>query len=282
MVINFLNYMQHEKRRSQHTIIAYRNAIDTFHNYCFEFGYDPLKATPRIVRYWAVSLNEKGFKPATINSKIFALRSFYKYMVRHKLVAKNPVKVVAIKNNRKIPEYLSEAVIGEVLDSINPDKDKKLLRDKVVLELGYITGCRVDELVNIKFKDITGNAIKVKGKGSKERYVYFSDAVKKLIHKLAMINKEHEYLILSNKDRKAYPMLITRICKKYFPASKVGINVSPHTLRHTFASHLIQNGAPIHAIKDLLGHGGIGATQIYTHVSLSHVKTAHEKAHPKA
>lgn len=290
---SFCNYLALEKRYSVHTINSYRTDIGQLLKYV-EKEYEItdlalIKAT--IVRTWIVSLIEQGQVAKTINRKLSALRSFYNFCKRKKIVNKNPLaKIVAPKIPKRLPEYIRKESIEKLFDTIGEDFDYPTFRDRLIIELLYSTGIRRAELINVTASDVMPSdcLLKVLGKGSKERLIPLSS---KLVQKLLTLMDLKEdyfessavaYLFLTDQGKMMYPKFVYNIVTKLVGSVSSSKKRSPHILRHSFATHLTNNGADINAIKELLGHANLAATQVYTHNSIAKLKEVYNKSHPKA
>jgi integrase/recombinase XerC len=293
MVNSFLKYLQYEKRFSQHTITAYSIDLDQFAKF-LKFHYNDTKiidADHKMIRDWMVSLVEENNTPRSINRKIASLRSYYKFLLKRERINHDPTfKIRVLKSSKNIPQFVKEADIIRILDEHDYGDGFEGIRDKLLLELLYGTGIRLSELINLQEKDINhyDKTIKVLGKRNKERIIPLSSELSTLIkdyiiHKRKNFNvDEIDYLIVTNKGSKCYPMMVYRTVKKYLDIFTALDKRSPHVLRHTFATHLLNKGAELNAVKDLLGHTSLAATQVYTHNSLEKLKKVFDQAHPKA
>lgn len=290
---SFCDYLLHEKRYSKHTITAYKTDITQFANYCASvYEISELKVIKHtIVRSWIVTRIEQEDSAKSINRKISSLRSFFNFLKRKKIVERNPmVKIVAPKIPKRLPEYIREENIEKLLDNLNEDENYLVFRDRLIVELLYSTGIRRAELIPIEQKDILGSdgIIKVLGKGNKERMIPIDAALVSKLKKLIKLRDEHfpknvlPNLFLTDKGRLVYPKFIYNIVTGLISTVSTAKKKSPHVLRHSFATHLTNNGADINAIKELLGHSNLAATQIYTHNSIKKLKEVYSKSHPKA
>ncbi|MES2734095.1 MAG: tyrosine-type recombinase/integrase [Bacteroidota bacterium] len=294
MVNLFLQYLQYERRCSPHTLSAYQRDLEQFTHY-LSTAYE-LSATEEasfsMIRSWIVSLVEQKMEATSINRKIATLRSFYKFLLKKKSISQDPMqKVVALKTSRSLPAFVDEQPMALLLDHIEFPSDFSGLRDKFILELLYGTGIRLSELINLKEGDINSHdqVVKVTGKGNKQRIVPIHNSLLPLLETYSLGKRSQfegksvvDYLIVTDKGEQSYPMMIQRIVKKYLDMITTIEKRSPHILRHSFATHLLNKGADLNAIKDLLGHASLGATQVYTHNSLDRLKQVFEQAHPKA
>jgi integrase/recombinase XerC len=293
MLTNFLKYLQLEKNYSVQTIRSYGDDLRQFFSYC---GIDPetkdfSAINHRIIRAWLSHLLSQKTSPRSVNRKLSSIRSYYKYLLKKGFVLSTPLsKVVAPKTSKKLPVFISENEANNLLDRIQFSDDFVGLRDLLVLELFYFTGVRVSELTNLKTNnvDLNGSTIKVLGKGNKERIIPIHSELLILLIKY-LNNKEilfpsnlDPHLIVTSNGERAYPQLIYRLVKKYLSMVTSLDKKSPHVLRHTFATHLLNKGADINAIKELLGHSNLSATQVYTHTSIDKLKSAYNQAHPRA
>ncbi|MDX1903046.1 MAG: tyrosine-type recombinase/integrase [Thermonemataceae bacterium] len=292
MIEKFLLYISYQKRQSLHTTSSYRNDLEQFvaylkHQYAIE---DPLQADYHLIRSWIISLSEESLKASSINRKIATLKSFYKFLVKQGHLEINPtLRIKSLKTPKKTPIFIEEKELILLFEHLKFEDDFIGLRDKIVLELLYGTGMREAELLGIKEQDINfiRQEIKVLGKGNKERVIPISAALSHILQKY-IYEKQKQFqdistqLILTDEGKPAYPMLIYRIVKKYISLVSNAEKKSPHTLRHSFATHLLNRGADLNAIKEIMGHSSLSATQIYTHNSLQKLKDAFEQAHPKA
>jgi len=291
---SFLEHIRYEKRLSHHTLTAYGNDLEQLGTFLKdEFGTeDPSAATHLHLRGWIVSLVEKGLDKTSVNRKIATLRAYFGYLTRRKLIALDPtLKIQALKTSKKLPVYVEEKPMETLLDEVAFPDDFAGLRDRLVLELLYGTGIRLAELVGLQTSDVNlyERTITVLGKRNKHRLVPLTANLFELVQHYLKA-KETELgagadpvcLIVSDQGNKAYPVLIQRIVKKYLTVVTTLEKKSPHVLRHTFATHLLNRGADLNAIKDLLGHSSLAATQIYTHNSIETLKKAYDQAHPKA
>jgi integrase/recombinase XerC len=294
MVNLFLQYLQYEKRCSPHTLSAYQRDLEQFVQYlttAYEVS-QPETATFAMIRSWIVSLVEQKLEATSINRKIATLRTFFKFLLKRKTISQDPMqKVVALKTSRTIPAFVDEQPMGLLLDQFEFAEGFHGLRDKLILELLYGTGIRLSELINLKESDlaVSEKVVKVTGKGNKQRIVPVHRTLLPLLESYTASKKAHfegkflaDYLIVTDKGDQSYPMMIQRIVKKHLDMITTIEKRSPHVLRHTFATHLLNKGADLNAIKDLLGHASLGATQVYTHNSLDRLKQIFEQAHPKA
>lgn len=293
MIGSFLKYLEYEKRYSQHTINSYRIDLDQFNKF-IAFHYKDIPAEQadyKIIRDWMVSLVEENNAPRSINRKIASLRSYYRFLLKRDAIEKDPTqKIRILKSAKNIPQFISESEIIHLLSDHDFGKEFGGYRDKLLLELLYGTGIRLSELVNLQEKDIdlTEGTLKVLGKRNKERIIpinnQLNNSIKSYIDKKKNHLEENEniYLIVTNKGEKCYPMMVYRIVRKYLKVLTSIDKRSPHVLRHTFATHLLNKGAELNAVKDLLGHTSLAATQIYTHNSLEKLKKVFNQAHPKA
>lgn len=290
MVEAFLNFLQYEKRSSTHTVTSYKTDLDQLCKYLL-FQYEcesPGAATAAMLRSWVVSLMEEGLNPTSINRKIASLRSFYGFLRRKKLIGADPTKILsALKMRKKLPAYVEEKAMEILFDQTEFSDDFMGLRDRCILELLYGTGMRLSELIGLEIKDLdlSGRTVRVYGKRSKERLVPISHTLVKLLMKYLLQRTPEEdtgCLILTDAGKAVYPVFIQRTVKKYLSAVTTLSQKSPHVLRHTYATHLLNRGADLNAIKELLGHANLAATQIYTHNSIEKLKKTHEQAHPKA
>ncbi|MBO0938500.1 tyrosine-type recombinase/integrase [Fibrella sp. HMF5335] len=290
---DFLQHIRYEKRLSHHTLVAYENDLLQFAEFLEEQpgSIASEQADHVLVRSWIVHLVELGLDKSTVNRKIATLRAFFGFLLRRKAIAVDPMqKVVALKMSKKLPTFVEEKPMATLLDDIDFPDDFIGLRDKLVLELLYGTGIRLNELTGLKTTDVNlyNRTIMVLGKRNKHRIVPLTPPLVALIgqyqhQKTSYFDgkADDSVLIVSDKGVAAYPVLIQRIVKKYLTLVTTLEKKSPHVLRHSFATHLLNRGADLNAIKDLLGHSSLAATQIYTHTSLAKLKDAHTQAHPK-
>jgi integrase/recombinase XerC len=293
MVSYFLQHIKFEKRLSLHTVTAYESDIKQFSAFLL-FQYElkePQKADFQMIRSWIVSMVEEKMENRSINRKIATLRTFYNFLLRHKVITTDPMlKIKALKTDKTLPKYVEEKPMENLLDDVEFSEDFSGLRDKLVLELLYGTGMRLSELIGLKTTDLNlyNNTLTVLGKRNKHRIIPINktlvEAIKKyMVFRTDLINDStNSFLILTDSGLEAYPMFIQRLVKKYLSLVTSLEQRSPHVLRHSFATHLLNRGADLNAIKDLLGHSSLAATQVYTHNSIEKLKKVFEQAHPKA
>lgn len=288
----FLTYIRTEKRLSAHTLTSYTTDLEQFCSYLREVYSleNPLEASFPIIRSWIVTLVEQELTPKSISRKIACLRSFYKFHLKEGNIAKDPtLKIKAPKLEKKLPVFVEEAHLEDLLERFAFSEDFAGLRDKLVLEFLYGTGIRLSELINLKETDIQkqDRTVKVLGKGNKQRIIPLNENLFKLINiykerkELEML-VDAEYLIVTDRGGQSYPVFIYRLVKKYLAQVTTIEKKSPHVLRHSFATHLLNKGADLNAIKDLLGHSSLAATQVYTHNTLDKLKAIFDQAHPKS
>ncbi|WP_375579846.1 site-specific tyrosine recombinase/integron integrase [Marivirga tractuosa] len=293
MLNTFLKYLEFEKRYSKHTLISYQNDLNQFTLFLesqYQFQ-DLLRAEHRHIRAWIVALMQEKMNPKSINRKIISLRAFYKFAISREAVTQNPTqKIKALKTSKELPQFVQEKEIDNLLSIIEFTDDFEGSRDALIMELLYGTGIRLSELIGLKYSDfnIQSKTIRVLGKGNKERIIPFHTKILSrlntyITHKNKLFSdNESSPLIVSNNGNEAYPMMVNRITKKYLNQVTTISKISPHVLRHTFATHLLNKGADLNAVKDLLGHSSLAATQVYTHNSLDKLKKVFDQAHPKA
>ncbi|MGG9960774.1 tyrosine-type recombinase/integrase [Ferruginibacter sp. SUN106] len=289
----FIDYLKFQKRYSQHTIISYQTDLVAFFDFTeLTFGSISLaEIKPAFVRTWLASLKEQGMEAKTINRKISSLKSFFKYQLKEELVQESPMStIISPKTKKRLPQFVEKADINTLFSYVEFPDDWQGKTDRILLQLFYNTGIRQAELVSLKESqvDLFKSSIKVLGKGNKERIIPVSAELLGLL-KNYMLEKrqvfEHydaEILLINEKGNKLYPKYVYNSVKKYLSMITTISKKSPHVLRHTFATHLMNNGADLNAVKELLGHSSLAATQIYTHNSIEKLKDIHKKAHPKA
>ncbi|NNK72030.1 MAG: tyrosine-type recombinase/integrase [Flavobacteriaceae bacterium] len=288
----FLEYLQHERKFSVHTITAYRNDLDSFQEFLrTEFHLDsPEQADYNLIRPWIVSLVEQGLSNRSINRKISALNSYYKFLIRIGDLTINPLaRHKALKTKKTIQVPFSENEIRIVLDGDIFDDSFEGKRDKAIIELFYSTGIRRAELIGLKLNDLDydGRVLKVLGKRNKERLLPLMPSIVRTLEAyvesrfdLEFIH-DHEFLFITKKGYKVYETLVYRIINDYFSKASHKVKKSPHILRHSFATHLLNQGADLNAVKELLGHTSLAATQVYTHSSIAELKKVHAQSHPR-
>ena len=289
---SFLKYLQFEKRVSLHTIKSYKNDLNQFFEFYKNYAKidNPKKVDKRAIRSWVIELSLKNLSNRTINRKIASLKSFFKFLIQRKILIINPTSNIhALKTNQPLPHFIKEKDIKYLFDNITFKNDFNGNRDLLILELLYGTGIRISELINLKTKDLDNHKkeIKVLGKRGKERIIplnnsAFAQTIKYEKFKEKLNYKNKEYLLCTEKGEKIYPMLISRVVKKNLTLLINSEKYNPHLLRHTFATHILNKGADLNSIKELLGHESLAATQVYTHNSIEKLKEVFRKAHPKA
>lgn len=289
---SFINYLKYEKRYSQLTAVAYKKDLDQFEEFFVktigDFNVEGIN--DKIVRKWVIELMDKGISARTVNKKISALKSFNKYLLRMEVVKENNlVNVIVPKVRTKLPFFVEEKNLNHLLDDGFFGKDFEALRDKLIVSLLYGTGIRLAELMHLKDTDIyqAEFLIKVLGKRNKERIIPYPRSLNLLIEeykaeRTQLFGYPVECLLLTSKGKPAYEKLIYRVvCKNLALVTTIG-KKSPHVLRHTFATHLLNRGADLNAVKEMLGHSNLSATQIYTHTSLDKIKKVYRQAHPRS
>ena len=290
MIEPFLEYLAFEKRSSEHTVISYRTDLDQFRKYLlFQYELDkPETASSVMLRSWIVSLMEEKLNPTSINRKMASLRSYYSFLRRRKFITKDPSGILtSMKMRRKLPAFVDEKAMESLFDSEGFTDDFTGCRDRVVMELLYGTGIRLSELINLELRNLELEAriIRVTGKRGKERLIPISSLLVDFLKQYLIYRSPEEptqALILTDSGKPVYPVFIQRTVKKYLSEVTTLQQKRPHVLRHTYATHLLNRGADLNAIKELLGHANLAATQIYTHNSIEKLKKTHQQAHPKA
>jgi integrase/recombinase XerC len=292
-IVSFISYLSLEKNYSPHTIKAYQKDIYEFENFCRqEYDYDDIgQVSYTLIRSWIVTLVEAGVSNRSVNRKIASLKAYYKFLLGVGILSVNPLaKHKALKTSKKIEIPFSELEMQDVLSQIPFQDNFEGKRDKLIIELLYTTGIRRAELIGLKVKDVDYGTmtIKVLGKRNKERIIPLLEATKELFliynverNSLEAIEDE-AYIFLSAKGNKMYETLVYRIINKYFSLVSAKVKKSPHILRHTFATHLLNKGADLNSVKELLGHSSLASTQVYTHNSIAELKKVHFSAHPRS
>lgn len=290
---SFFNYLEFEKRYSPHTLTSYRNDIEQFEGFLerqFELE-DILIAKHTHIRTWIVHMMQNDITAKSINRKISSLKSFYNFVKKQELIKKSPMlKIIAPKVGKRLPKYVDSDSIDQLLSPSLFEDGFAGERDALIIDLLYSTGIRRAELINLKQSDVNfyNNNIKVLGKGSKERLIPVTKLLLDRISAYTALKEEqfqeldHNHLIVTDSGKKLYPKYVYNKVKKYLSRVTTMDKKSPHILRHTFATHLANNGAELNAIKALLGHASLAATQIYTHNTIEQLKSVYKKAHPKA
>jgi integrase/recombinase XerC len=289
----FLDFLRFEKRSSPHTISAYESDLFQFSAF-LESEHaltDPLLAGHLQIRSWIVNLMEQGIGPRSVNRKITALRSFYKYEMRQGRVKINPLlRIQGPKTPTRLPVFVEQDKIEELLTKVDFGSDYEGKMKKLIVETFYDTGMRLSELIHLKldYVDLYGSSLKVLGKRNKERIIpmgkILQDQLKEFmgLRKKARSGLYDDYLFVHENGKKLSEMFVYSTINLYLGMVTTLDKKSPHVLRHTFATHMLNNGADLNAIKEILGHANLSATQIYTHNTIEKLKNIHKQAHPKA
>jgi len=288
----FLNHLKYERRYSQNTLTAYENDLDQFvlfgkklvEDFCVE------EVDYHLIRQWIVSLMDNGISAKSVNRKISTLKTFFKFLMREGVIEKNPTDKVAIpKMGKKLPVFVQEKEMNRLLDGRFFTEDFEGRRDKAVVSLFYGTGIRLSELVGIRFPDLNliEKMVKVNGKRDKQRLVPFPLEISGVLKDYINLRNElfpaaENFLFLTGTGEPVYNKLIYRIVKRQLSLVTTVEKKSPHILRHSYATHLLNRGADLNAIKELLGHANLAATQIYTHTTFEQLKKVYKQAHPRA
>ena len=291
----FLDFLRYEKRFSFHTVAAYQTDLTQFSSYLqaeYELA-ELTQATHALIRGWVVNLMELDLDPRTVNRKIACLRSYYKFLLRvHRIDANPMLRIKAPKMAKKLPEFVPEESLNRLLNSFEFEANFAGARDQLVLETLYGTGIRLAELLNITDNDIDASArtVRVTGKGNKQRIVPLNPSLLLVLEKYHAARTiefgasvANSPLLRTDRGEPLYEKLVYRTVKRYL--SQISTSTAhqhPHALRHAFATHLLGKGADLNAIKELLGHASLAATQVYTHLSVDRLKSVFEQAHPRA
>lgn len=290
---SFLSYLQLEKNYSKHTVNAYGKDILSFNQFCIdEFQLQNIEAAEyNIIRSWIIKLVDEGISNRSINRKISSLKAYYKFLQGIDTISKNPLaKHVSLKTAKKVEVPFSEAEMTKVLTQLSFADDFEGQRDKLIIDLLYATGMRRSELINLKMNDvdIPQQSIKVLGKRNKERIIPILSPIKEQFklyfeeRNMLEVIKDDAFIFLTRSGNKIYETLVYRIINGYFSEVSSKVKKSPHILRHTFATHLLNKGADLNSVKELLGHSSLASTQVYTHNSIAELKKVHSSAHPRA
>ena len=288
---NFIDHIRHEKKLSKHTVLSYHSDLLQFHEFVQQelSGSDLLNIDHLIVRSWIAKLLDSGVAARSVNRKLSSLKSFYKYLLRNGVVKTNPLqKIVAPKTPKKLPVFVDEANMEKLFDGIEFEEGFIGIRDKLLLDVLYQTGLRRIELINLNEQslDLYNLTFKVLGKRNKERIIPISLDLKRNLEEYFKVKKNeglsNPSLFVSLKDKTLKESEVYKLVTKYLSQITTLGKKSPHVLRHTFATHLLNNGADINAVKELLGHANLSATQIYTHNTIEKLKKAYKQSHPRS
>lgn len=292
----FISYLKHEKRYSAHTVLAYDTDLKQFLDF-LQAQYQitaPSEASHFIIRSWIVSLMEDKLDPRSVNRKITTLRTLYRYLIRQRIVQRNPMlKVQAPKTKKKLPEYVDEEKMERLLDpKMEIAGDFQSVRNFLMVDFFYRTGVRLSELIGLKVSDVNlfSLTVTVLGKRNKVRQIPITNSFKIILQNylglrsdfLNEVGVDSPYFFLGNNGNQMYPGFVYRTVKSSISLVSTGKKRSPHILRHSFATAMLNHGADINAIKEILGHSSLAATQVYTHNSIEKLKEVYKQAFPKA
>ncbi len=288
---SFINYLKFEKRCSSHTVIAYSNDLDQFEQFCSEMvgEFNVKKVDAKLIRNWIVLLMENKMSARTVNRKITAVKSFFKYLMKEQTVGSNPATYLALpKIRKKLPNFVEEQNLNHLLDDGFFSNDFVGLRDKLIITLLYGAGIRLSELLLLKCNDFDSKlgVVKVLGKRKKERIIPYPLSINPLLEEYIRAKNEilgfaTEQLLVTENGKPVYEKLIYRVVKNNLSKVTLLEKKSPHVLRHTYATHLLNKGADLNAVKELLGHSNLAATQIYTHTTFEKLHDIYKQAHPR-
>lgn len=288
---DFLIYLQAEKRYASHTLKAYQNDLNQFHAFCQKNDKEGMELHFRTIRSWVVHLMDAGYSSRSVHRKLTSLRTYCKYLIRLGELDSNPVdRVLKPKISRRVPVFVEEAKMDQLLDDCDFGDDFTGIRNRLVLDLLYQTGMRRSELIGLTLGalNLQGKTLRVKGKRNKERLIPINDRLAGSIEHYLVLREDvvqdsgEERLILTLKGRPVYEKLVYKIVNQYLALVTTLDKRSPHVLRHTFATHMLNSGADLNTIKELLGHANLSATQVYTHNTFKKLKSIYNQAHPRA
>lgn len=297
LITQYIQYLTNQKRYSVHSLVSYQKDLIQYEEYVKKAYTDETELTSMtslMIRSWIKELIDHKLSHTSINRKLSALKSFYKYLLINKIIDKNPASsITALKTPKRLPSFVEKSkmvsLCNKLAENSNHIGNFQLKRDQLLIEMFYQCGLRLSELINIKVKDIDFNRkeIKIHGKGNKDRMIPLSPSLLALINEyLLFVNEEFknkfDHLFLTNIGEKLYPKFAYRIVNFYLENTTTLKKKSPHVLRHTFATHLLNNGADLNAIKELLGHANLSSTQVYTHNSITQLTNIYKQAHPRA
>lgn len=289
---SFFRYLEFEKRFSQHTLTAYKTDLEQYSNYLKQqFELDDIEhVSHTIIRSWIVSMMDANMNSKSINRKISTLKTYYKFLLREGLIQNNPMnKIVSPKVPKRLPQFVEQSQMISLLEDVDFENSFDGFRDRLILEFFYATGMRISELSGLKQVDVDihRKLIKVLGKRNKERIIPISDEIIPLINQYLNLKdsiglSDNSYFFVRNNGEKMYNEKIYRMVKSELSKVTTIQKKSPHVLRHTFATHMLNNGADLNAIKEILGHSSLAATQVYTHNTIEKLKLIYKQAHPKS
>jgi integrase/recombinase XerC len=289
---DFLNYLRFTKRFSEHSVTAYCTDLLEIKQFALEQfeASAPQDWTYMLIRSWVVYLMESGLDPRTVNRKISALRSFFRFLMKEGVVKENPTrKITGPKTAKKLPVFVDQSATINLLDHLDFGPEFKDQRDKLIIETFYRTGMRLSELLGLQVNDVDlqGQSLKVLGKRNKERIIPFATNFGKTLSDYLSLReekadlKQSKFFFCMENGKAIYPKYVYRLINKAISEVCTLTKKSPHVLRHTFATHMLENGADLNAIKEILGHANLSATQIYTHNTIEKLKNIHAQAHPR-